>query len=112
MGTKTGKRRWCAKDRNYLTALFNEYHADSNTGVSYHVADAGNTDYASKVYNNHPLFMETEQRYFNNHFKTRALKFANEMEQRGARRSEFSLFYFLLCLSHRSFSFSHLILFS
>ena len=113
MRTKTGKRRWCAKDcRNYLTALVNEYHVDPNTGVLYHVVDAGNnTDYASKVYDSHSLLMETEQRYFNDHFKTRALKFANEMEQHGAHCSEFSLFYFLLCLPHRSFLFSCLILF-
>ena len=100
MRTKTGKQRWCAKDsRNYLTALFNEYHTDPNTGVLYHVVDAGNTDYASKVYNSYSLVvMETEQRYFNNHYKNRALKFANKMEQRGAHCSEFSLFCFLFCL--------------
>ena len=70
MWTKTGKRWWCAKDRNYLiTDLFNDYHVDPNTGVSYHVVDAGNIDYGNKVYNSHPCLFhgKTEQYYFNNH---------------------------------------------
>ena len=75
-----------------MNVLFNKYMEDPTDGVSYEQVDCESGDYCDSVYDNNTILQETEKRYFKKHMNDVASKFRIELEERGARRSEFSSF--------------------
>ena len=91
MPTRTGKTHWGANQRNHAAVLFRQFVEDESQGCSYH-ANELTTDYLDGLYNAHPVFQATEQRYFAGHLRQMAVKFNTDLELQGGRRqSEFFL---------------------